>query len=374
MEGRGIPSGARRARRIRPILAAAAALVILTAGLAAGLLVLRPWNEPPLPPERSTAVERALDWLELAQEPSGGFRAGRWGGNSLYDVGLTGLVTLALLNGSTGDWEESGRLPGPVSRAVSHLMAIQSSRGVFGPEFRGTPYNHGIATVALLETYGITRRPGLKEPIDRAISFIRKTQNGGGGWGYLENEPEANTAVTCWPLQALLIARALGWSGLDASIAGGFAHLERVLDRSGRAGYSRRGEFPYGPEGLSSMGAACVILDRTGAKFPESARRRLLDEVVRASAAPLEGDLYRDFFLSFAVRGIPGMAAGDWASRARDSLTATQVRAGPHRGSWEPDDRWAPVGGRLYSTAMATLILEADRRGSRIASWMGQNG
>jgi len=40
-------------------------------------------------------------------------------------------------------------------------------------------------------------------------------------------------------------------------------------------------------------------------------------------------------------------------------LTKHQVKAGPERGSWNPDGVWGEVGGRVYSTAMATLSLES---------------
>ena len=67
-----------------------------------------------------------------------------------------------------------------------------------------------------------------------------------------------------------------------------------------------------------------------------------------------------------AVAACLALAAG-----TSSALVASQVREGPERGSWEPQDRWAATGGRVYATALGALILQADRRGPRLASWTG---
>ena len=41
----------------------------------------------------------------------------------------------------------------------------------------------------------------------------------------------------------------------------------------------------------------------------------------------------------------------------RQALLSKQSQHGEDLGSWSPDDRWSAVGGRLYSTAMASLAL-----------------
>ena len=46
---------------------------------------------------------------------------------------------------------------------------------------------------------------------------------------------------------------------------------------------------------------------------------------------------------------------------AEQALLASQIRAGPLEGSWDSRDPWTPAGGRLYSTALAALVLKSDR-------------
>jgi hypothetical protein len=52
----------------------------------------------------------------------------------------------------------------------------------------------------------------------------------------------------------------------------------------------------------------------------------------------------------------------DWNRGLQAALLATQHRNGELAGSWAPDTEWGPHGGRVYSTAMATLSLEVYYR------------
>jgi hypothetical protein len=376
----GLPASRRRRRRpVLAGLAAAAALVCIA--VLARILVKGPMlgvhrgeeTRPTAssgPGEMPAALAEAIDWLERTQEPSGGWRAERWEGESRYDVGLTGLALLALLDESHDGAASSSRRPA-IDRAVKFLLGQQAEGGRFGPAIPAALYNHGIASVAVLETFGCHREERLREPIDRALRYIREGQTAGGGWGYLgDPSGETNTSVTTWPLQALLIARSLGWEGLDDSIAGGFRHLKRVCDDRGRLGYRKPGEFQRGSEGLSSMGAFCVLLDRKGTMFPAEMRNRVVDALARARGASREEvDLYRDFFLASALKATPARLQGPWLAETRSSLASRQVREGHDRGSWDPDDPWGSLGGRLYSTALSALVLQVERRGDRLASW-----
>ncbi len=360
-------------RRVRISLAAAA---LLLAGLlfASGRLLRRLDEAPPGP---EGALERALAWLEHAQEPAGGWSAVRWGGQARFDVGLTGLGVLALLSADRSP-------PAAAWKAVEAILAAQEPDGCFGPEFSGTLYNHGIATVALLRALGSpvedqTARERLHgsidRAIDRAIAFTRATQSPPGGWGYLGGEPGmATTAATFWPLQSLLLARASGRKGLDEAIAGGFAHLKRVSDAEGRIGYRRPGEFPNGSEALTSMGAICVLQGGSDAEFGREGKARLLDGVVRdgfgrEKAGGEGGTLYGDFLRTQAIEAHPGPAGlsgrhgpqkqGPQKHWPQKLLASAQVQSGPEAGSWEPSDKWSAAGGRVYSTALAALILRS---------------
>ena len=83
-------------------------------------------------------------------------------------------------------------------------MGVVSIVGLAGPVMVGavgsfvvsrllTPLLYGVsatdpttlvATVALLEVYGLQRREDLKQAIDRALAYTCERQGTQGGWGY----------------------------------------------------------------------------------------------------------------------------------------------------------------------------------------------
>jgi len=58
------------------------------------------------------------------------------------------------------------------------------------------------------------------------------------------------------------------------------------------------------------------------------------------------------------------MARGEDAPRALAAiggrLASLQNARGPAAGSWDANDAWGGVGGRVYSTAMAALALKCN--------------
>jgi hypothetical protein len=52
----------------------------------------------------------------------------------------------------------------------------------------------------------------------------------------------------------------------------------------------------------------------------------------------------------------------EWNVTLRDLLVMDQRTAGPLAGSWDPNGLWGGYGGRVYTTAVATLCLEVYYR------------
>src|SRR5688572_5424977 len=81
-----------------------AAIAAILAVLAGGALT-RPFQNAPAPAnsalaladDPSASVGRALDWFCRNQEPDGSWDPGKWGGNRRFEVALTALPLIALL-------------------------------------------------------------------------------------------------------------------------------------------------------------------------------------------------------------------------------------------------------------------------------------
>jgi hypothetical protein len=336
-----------------------------------------------VPVATPTEVLRALDWLAASQEPDGSWDATRWEGQDTFTVGLSGLAVLAFVG--AGETHRDGAHARTVERGLDYLVGCQVENGRLGPFLGAALYNHGIATVALLEVYARTREPGLREPIGRALDFMTTEQGADGGWGYLGGG-RSNTSVTAWQIHALLLAASLDWPDASAAGARGLAWLEGIVGDDGLAGYTRPGDHPNGPETLTAMTALMLSVGSSemDAAGPEGARA--VRSLVRLTSAPAAGstDYYRSYFLTHALRvaeatehrevALSGTPEGEERPRPTDELRVAlverQLRAGPNSGSWSPSDRWGLTGGRVYSTAMAALSLEADRRADELVAWV----
>jgi len=362
----------------RRFLLTAAAAAILVIGIAVASLLNRA-SEDVTPEATATAathveVGRALDWLARTQEPDGSWAPRKWEGQPIYRVGLTGLALLAFL-GSDDD-VTAGRYAETVERATGFLLAEQKKNGRFGPFFSAAPYNHGIATVALLHRYARRRDEKLKRPIEQALIFIGRHQGARGGWGYLSPEQRTNTSVTAWQLTAVLLADALGWPQARDAADKGLAWIANTLDAEGRAGYSRPGDFRYGPDVPTAIAAFCLSVGAAEDRRAPSAVK-VTDALLRLASASTETEkvnFYRSYFLTHALGVARERGHADPSKlavlslRLKGDLVDRQVAEGLHAGSWDPTDRWSRAGGRVYATAMAALSLEADRRAQQIAS------
>lgn len=303
-----------------PAIAALAACVVL------GLVLLGQFFRPAPSGESGTPSvatsdphrEKALAWLVANQEANGSWDVTRWGGSPKFQVALTALSTLALLESApAGD----PRLEA-AARAGAWLTSQQSADGTFGPAFQGAPYNHAMATMALLHLHRLAPGNSTKETLDRAIVAITHRQFADGAWGYQSLPFRGDHSITEWNLAALEQAGRDGWSGLQ--------------DRAARA-RSWMSSRPRDPDAV----------------VPGS----LSESLARAKTNPAAPDLYAAYFKVRELLDHPDARSLDELATLRQSLCESQESTGDLAGSWPPEDRWSAAGGRLYSTAMATLAL-----------------
>lgn len=307
-----------------PRVAAIAALVTLLAGGAFVTYSSKPVPLAVVADDSAASVARALDWFCHHQEPDGSWNAEKWGGNRRFEVALTALPALALLSAETLPPEGSAA----VSNAMHWLQKQQTETGSFGPSFQGMPYNQSIATLTLLHAYQHQPTTDLKRTLDAAIANLLTHQTADGGWGYLYS-PLADRSITEWHTEALELASDLGWKGVGSN-------LQRA--RTWLAAHAN---------------------PRTDAEEPSDSPSAILARMEPATnTASATIDFYRAYFLTAALRAKHDEASRQRLATIRQTLRLQQVADGSDSGSWPADDRWGRAGGRLYSTALASLSLQ----------------
>lgn len=254
--------------------------------------------------------QEALDWFCRTQEADGSWSAVRWGGDRRFQVALTALPMLAILS---ADAHLTLSHAQAISKARNFLRSACDTNGRFGPQFYGESYSQGIATLAMLTCYKDEPDESTKRMLDNALAVIVSRQSAHGWWG-MADPAQPNLSITLWQLEALKTAVDLGWT-----------EMRPHLDLGTRWVGTQSDLISPVTDALTSGGN----LDYFNAYFATAQLRESQDETSRIRLASI-----------------------------RHALRQKQVQSGSESGSWTPDDRWGQVGGRLYTTALASLALK----------------
>jgi hypothetical protein len=312
------------------------------------------------------AVAAALNWLAAHQSRDGhwdgdGFdrRCGECGGETdlEVDVGLTGLALLCFL-GANHTSQQDGPHREVVERGISWLLKLQASDGDLRAE--ETMYSHGIAAIALSEAYGMTRDPRLKEPVQQALRFIEAARNTTvGGWRYDPGQV-GDTSVLGWQVMALKSGQMAGIAVSSDTFAAAGAWLEKVSTPN------RPGLYAYQPQRRASYAMTAEGF------FVQQLLGRAHDEPRMVASAEHLGrrlpkwdeslDTYYWYYATLALFQHRGKTWERWNAALTRELVAHQESAGRAAGSWAPRGKWADKGGRVYQTALCTLMLEVYYR------------
>jgi hypothetical protein len=323
------PARHRRFILWRPLAAAAAAVLL------AGALWFAAQQT------RRAAPSDSGRWLTRTQRPDGVWRpTGVATPTASFTPALTALAALAL----------ERRCPAhraAVDRAITALLAAQQPDGAFGPPGSCRAYNHGMATAALLAIRQIRPSAVPEAPLRMAVARIRATQDAAGAWGY-DTGGAPNTAVTVWQADALIRARASGWGDPGGHLRQAVRWLKSQQTGDGRFAYDRASGGPTAT--LDAMGYAILLEASLPADDHRALARQAAQALRGAASSGRAADFYRDYFIARALD-----AAGDRgrADAIRQRVAALQAADG----AWDIADRWTPVGGELYATALALLTL-----------------
>lgn len=319
-----------------------------------------------------SAVELGLAWLAAHQSADGRWDSNHFnrmcpsrdkcGGSGLmsYDPAQTGLALLAFLG--AGYLPDEGSYGREVAAGIDFLLQEQSGEGLFG---NGDLYNHSISLFALAEAYGMTRERRLRQAVQKGVRLLVDAQQPSGGWSYTRN-PRAernDSSISAFAIMALKAALVAGIHVPDKAFAGAIGHFRRMTDAdTATVTYADRGpQFNRTGMGLVAVGLFCRLLLGQPTDDPVIHRA-----IARLSSNPpqynrrqsLDNSMYYWYYGSLAMFHIGGIPWDNWNRSMIRCIVGSQQKAGHAAGSWEPDSKWGPNGGRIYSTAVNVLSLE----------------
>lgn len=359
--------------------------------------------------ETEHAVSSALNWLSRHQYEGGYWsfdhqnatcpyisapepcesQCGSPGSSGEYRVAATGMALLPFLGAGFGPTHEKyGEV---VTQGLKYLMteidargAIHSSAGNSG----GHGYEVGIATWALVEGLGVCRISGFGELNEQeltrkavaATNFLTGTQNGSGGWRYLQTGDHDMT-VTGWVVNALAAASSVGINYQAPGDRDTMANVRGMLDELSHTWTIEPGgvatEYYYGwtwgmlPAKLYDAHGAGTHIGRllrllTGSTpstpgMPQSAQQ----ELARISKG-MPDESYKNFYAHHFMRRMGSDYWPKWDDAMKRYLLEDnpQPTTGHARGSWEigGSTLTSPACGKLWDTVSGSLCLEVYYR------------
>lgn len=309
------------------------------------------------------AVEKGLAALAGRQTASGSYGSGMAygiGAGQSGHAGITALAGLAFM--SAGNLPGRGKYGKNVDNCVTFICRATQETGLISSDnSHGVMYGHGFATLFLAEVFGMTGDEQVKEKLKKAVQLIERTQNREGGWRYTPAPVDADISVTIAEVMALRAARDAGIKVskdvIDKAIEyvkrcqngdGGFSYIAN----SGGAGGMGGSAFPRSAAGVAALYYAGAFQDKAVEKGLAYLKQHTPG---RGGAADAIGGHY--FYGQYYGVQAMFLAGGDywaaWYPAIRDQLVARQNKTS---GLWSGDVS------EDYATAMALIILQMPNR------------
>jgi len=355
------------------------------------------------------AIDGGLRWLAAHQARDGSWSPATFGtdcngerldaasdgaGDDVHRVGVTGLALVAFL---VNDYTHEGRHPFVecVAKATAFLIKAQDAEGAIG-KHKGKEwiYGHALATLALVESYGLTHDRRLLAAAQKAVAFSQTARNPYFAWRYGVKPGDNDTSVSHWMLLGLHSARAAN-AELEAegkkpvftidegAFRGAIAWVDRMTDFDyGRVGYITRGSgaarprdlvdrFPAEQSGaMTAAGINMRLMAGQGIDHPSIAKgKRFLDDLrPKWKLAAQQGhmDMYYWFVGALVAQQLGGRTWRSWQTALVDAVAGTPRPDGNVcgvKGSWDPAGAWGFAGGRVYSTALMVNTLTVLKAG-----------
>lgn len=323
-----------------------------------------PLSELKIVEKVNAATDRALDYLEKKQIKEGdGAGAWRTDNNAINALAILAYLSRGHVPGRgkygdtrTGDTVRSGVL----SLAKKFMLAKQSkdkAKEGYLALGGGRMYEHGLATLALAELYGMDPDPALEEGLRKAVNLILRSQGKGlGGWNYEPTAQDGDLSVSVMQIVALRAATNAMIPVPKSAIANAVKYVRHKQGVGYGYGYAGPGA------GTPQTSAAGVLSMQLLGQYKDKHIEKTLEYLSTSVKVSWDGGgaSYFYYFHYYAIQGFyqhGGKLWNDWHPKVRELLLEKQNKDG----SWD-----APAGTaeasidsttKTYTTAMATLVL-----------------
>jgi len=250
---------------------------------------------PATPQEVKQALEKALDYLAAEQTEEG-----CWNGKYEENAGVAGLCLMALVGGECAGKDYTPNIERAISFLKSKYHPSSNYKAAEKKDYWGgligednLMYEHGIATLALVEAMAALNKWDLEPMVNEAVQLLLHTQNtehksktlegpvdpsspNYGGWRYDPDSTDSDISVSGWQILALKAAQMAGFEIPEWSTTAAVKFLHSCYDDEEKY-------FTYEPEGgegcvRAGVGALCLkLLGQSSDPRVKSAIRYMFD-------------------------------------------------------------------------------------------------
>jgi squalene cyclase len=289
-------------------------------------------------PSLEAMYQRGLQHLLKSQNAQGS-----WNGSMGSQPGVVGLAVLSIL--AHGEDPNSGPYSQAIQKGLGFILKQQNKQtGYIGSSM----YNHGFATLALAEAYGVVDNPGLGEALQKAVDLIltAQEQNAMGGWRYSPTSQDADTTVSGAQMVALFAARNAGIGVPEEAIQKGLAFYLNCQSGDGGFGYT-------GPGGSNGPRTAIGALVFALAKKKKSSEFKASMRYLRSGN--FSGGSYYHYFLYYGSQAFFHASPEDWQEWNRINVNILQT-------TQQEDGSWNSNYGQAFGTACSLLSVALNYR------------
>ncbi len=220
-------------------------------------------------------------------------------------------------------------------------------------------YCHGMASLALSESLAMTGDVRIQPFVERAVQYTVAAQHPtSGGWRYQPGD-QGDMSQFGWQVMALKSAEMAGLE-IPSHTREGMVHFLSRCSQGQHGGLASYKPQSQVSRSMTAESLACryfLGLEPSRALVDEGADF-VMGELPQAGTP----NLYYWYYGTLAMFQVQGPRWSQWNAAMQRHVLRAQRTDSHLAGSWDPDTVWGSYGGRVYSTAMATLCLEVYYR------------